>query len=798
MLADLRFALRTFAKAPGFVAVAVFVAALGIGANTAIFSVVRSVILRTLPFRDPEHLVMIWERNPQLHDFLGERSPVALANYLEWKKSARSFSGMTIFQPDNETLTGANKPEELHIGRAPFNFAEIFGIHPILGRIWTPDEEYVAILNYAMFSRFFGADPKRLGTTIELNGKHYTVIGIWPAEFHMPAMWQGFDQTEVDVWVPFNDHPNQPKSVLRAHEFYVYARMAPGVSLAQARAEMNVINARIAREDPQLNGGLGVNVFTVTEEDMSPSTRRYVLILQGAVGLVLLIACANVANLLLARSIARRKEMAVRIALGASAWRLARQSLSESLLLSFMGGAAGLALARGAIKGLTAIAPHDTPHLHDFQLDSAGLAFTFALTILTGLIFGFAPSIDAVRRNVNDALNQGGRSASSGISRRLRGALVGGEVALALVLLVGAGLLIRTVQAMFAADPGFRRNGLVSLRLNLPPSRYSDAQAASFNRELLAKISAIPGILSASLTAGLPTQNLSIRSYEVDGAPKQAESSAPMTSIRQIDESYFQTMIIPLVRGRTFTREEVENPKCTSIVVNEVFARQVFHGSDPIGKTIKIDNERCVIVGVVRDAAQLGPDMPIDPEIYIPSDRHQQVSVVIRATREVSGDLSRAVWSIDKNQPIQSIQTMNEALGEFIEEKRFVMKLLGAFAGLALLLAAAGIYGVLAYSVSQRTREIGIRMAVGASGLDILKLIVREGLSVAIGGVVIGIAGAVALTRLLSGLLFGVSTLDPWTFGAGALALLSVAMLASTVPARRAANLAPLDALRDE
>jgi predicted permease len=802
MLADLRFALRTFAKAPGFVAVAVLVTALGIGANTAIFSVVRAVILRALPLRDPDQLVMVWEKNPQLTDFLGERSPVALQNYLEWKKSAQSFSMMSSFTPDNATLTGLDKPEEIRIAWAAYDLPDLFGVRPMLGRMFVPDEEHTAVISHALFTRIFGGDAKRLGGTIELNGQKYTIVGVWPPEFHFPAMWQGFDETKAEVWLQLNVRANQPVAQLRSRGKFVYGRLRAGVSLAQARAEMDVINARIRRENPELNAGFGVNVFSVSEEDVSPSTRRYVLILQGAVGLVLLIACANVANLLLARSIARRKEIAVRIALGASRWRLARQALCESLLLSFMGGAAGLALARWAIAGMTAMAPHDTPHLHDFKLDAAGLAFTALVTVLTGLIFGLAPSLDAARRNVNDALNQGGRSGSSGISKRLRSVLVAGEVALALVLLVGAGLLIRTVRAMFAADPGFRRDGLLTLRLNLPPARYAkDEQLGLFSREMVEKASAIPGVISASIAGGLPTQNLGFTSYRIEGAPAQPGTAQSMTSVRQVGETYFQTMIIPLLRGRAFTREEVENPKSTAILVNEVFARQVLRGADPIGKAIQLGSDRRVIVGVVGDAAQLGPDTPIDPEVYVPSQRYRQVTLVVRTTqdrKDISAALSKMVWSIDKDLPIGSFQTMAESLGEFIEEKKFVMNLLGSFASLALVLAIAGIYGVLSYSVSQRTREMGIRMAVGANSADILKLIVREGLVLAFIGVAGGLAGAAALTRLMSGLLFGVSTTDPSTFLFGAIALIGTAALASCVPARRAAKLAPLEALRDE
>jgi putative ABC transport system permease protein len=432
-------------------------------------------------------------------------------------------------------------------------------------------------------------------------------------------------------------------------------------------------------------------------------------------------------------------------------------------------------------------------------LDATGILFTLGVTLLTGLIFGVVPSAEAARRNVNEALNQGGRSGSSGISKRLRGALVAGEVALAVVLLVGAGLLIRTVRAMFAADLGFHRDGLLTLRLNVSPQSYPrEEQLAVFGRDLMEKTLAVPGVISASIAGGLPTQNLSFASCNIEGIPNQSGKAESMTSVRAVGETYFQTMIIPLLRGRSFTHEEVENPRSNVIVVNQAFANQVFHAADPLGKSIHISDTSRVIVGVVADAAQLGPETPVDPEVYVPSDRYRQLTLVVRAARNVAPALSSIVRSIDRTQPAPKFQTMNESLGEFIEDKKFVMELLGCFAALALLLAAAGIYGVVAYSVNQRTREIGIRMALGAKALDILTLIVREGLSVAWIGVAVGIAGATALSRLLRGLLFDVSTLDPVTFASGAAALIFVAVLASTVPARRAANLAPLDALRDE
>ncbi len=531
--------------------------------------------------------------------------------------------------------------------------------------------------------------------------------------------------------------------------------------------------------------------------------RLYVLLLQGAVGFVLLIACANVANLLLARSMGRRKELAVRLALGATRFRLIRQMLCESLLLSLAGGALGLLLAALGIKGIMAMAPGDSPHLHELKLDPAALGFTLLMAILTGLIFGIAPSFDAARRNVNEALTQGGRAGIGGSGlKRMRGVLVAGEVALALVLLVGAGLLIRTVRAMLTADPGFHLNGLLTMQMTLPEAKYpKEEQTAGLCRELLDKAAGVPGVVAVSLASSLPMQGMSFQNYSVEGAPAAPAFAQAMTNWRGVSEDYFRTMMIAVERGRVFTRQEVEDAKSKSVVVNQTFARKVWPGGDALGKVIQFGDRPRVIIGVVGDARQLGPDSPINPELYVPSQQFRGVTLVARtagAPAGFSAALSRVVWSIDKDQPIQQIRTMDESLGFWVSERRFVMLLLGVFASLALVLAGVGIYGVLAYSVSQRTREIGIRMALGASGGGILKLIVGEGLALTAIGAVIGMAGAIALTRLMQGLLFGVSSTDPAAFLIGGVTLIAAAALASYIPARRASRLAPLDALRDE
>jgi len=801
MLSDVKFALRDFAKNPGFTAVATIVLALGIGANTAMFSVLDAVLLRALPLRDPGRTVMVWEKNPALGDFLAERVPTCLSNIFQWRALSHSFDAMTTYESANFNLTGVDQPEPLEGARIEANFGDLFGARPVLGRMFAAGDDHVAILTHKLFQKRFGGDPKALGQTIELDKAAYTVIGVWPASFHLPAMWTGMQQNNPQMWLPLNMHPTDEKA-LKERTKFVYAHLRPGVTLEQARAEMSAIGTRLEREDPDLNKGFNVNVFPVSIEDVGPDQRKYVWILQGAVGFVLLIACANVANLLLARSMARRKELAVRMAMGASRWRLARQMLAESLLLGLGGAAAGLLAAYAGVRAIVALAPKDTAHLQDIHLDPLALGFTLAAAVVTGIIFGLAPSLDAAGRNVNEALNQTGRSGASGLKKRLRSVLVAGEVALALVLLVGAGLLIRTVHAMIASDPGFRRDGLLSVRLKLPQFQYpTEGAAAPFCRQILEKVSAMPGVISASLASGLPMQDLSISSYSFDGAPPPGAGPQPNAAVRRVSEDYFRTMMIPLRSGRGFTHAEAEDPKSPSIVINETMAKKLWPGESAIGKTLKLSDQRRAVVGVVSDVRQLGPEQSISPEIYVPSMQYQQFTIVVRSELAPAGliaSITRAVHEIDPDQPVSDAKTMNEATAEWASDQKFVMSLLVAFAGLALVLAVVGLYGVLAYSVSQRTREIGIRMALGASNGDVLRLVVREGLTLAAIGVVIGAAGAFALTRLLEGLIFGVKASDPLTLAIVVAVLLGAALAASSIPARRAAKVEPVEALRIE
>jgi predicted permease len=799
MLADLRYALRNFRKSPGFAVVAIAVLALGIGANTAMFSVLDATLIHSLPFRDPGRVVMLWERNPSLGDFFADRLPACLQNILQWKALAHSFDSMTAFEDASLNLTGAGDPAHLDVAISAPDLPDLFGVRPALGRMFKAGEDHVAVISHQLFLDRFGGDARILGRSIELNKSAYTVIGVWPASFRLPAMWGGFDEKKPQVWIPLDMRPAQDEKAMKGRTKFVYAHLSAGVTIDQARAEMDAIGARLQKDFPDLNPGFGISVFPVAAEDVGPSQRRYVLILEGAVAFVLLIACANVANILLARSIARRREMAVRMALGASRLRLARQMLVECLLLSFAGAVAGLAIAFWGVDGIRALAPADTPHLHDVHLAPLALLFTIAAALATGFIFGLAPAFEAAQAR---SLHWGGRSGSGGIRRRLRGVLVAGEVAMAMVLLVGAGLLIRTVYAMLNADPGFRRDGLLSVRMNLPEWKYpTDESAAPFCRELLEKVSALPGVISASLASGLPMQNLQMTNYRLAGAPAPANpAELPSASIRGVSEDYFRTMIIPLREGRAFTRQEVDAPRSESIVINELFAEKSWPGQDPIGKAIVLNDERRVVVGVVGDARQLGPEDKTTPEIYLPAMQLRAVTIVVRSAlgSSLAASIARTVHQIDPDQPIADSHTMQEITSNWIAEKRFMTTLLGAFAALALALAVAGLYGVLAYSVSQRTREIGIRIALGADGADVVKMVTREGLVMTLSGIAVGLAGALALTRVLEGLIFGVKATDPWTLAGGVLVLMAASIAASAIPARRASKVEPVEALRVE
>jgi putative ABC transport system permease protein len=807
MLNDIRFALRSYLKSPGFAVVAVLALALGIGANTAMFSALDAVLLRQLPYRDPGRLVMIWESNPQIGGFLAERLPASLRNVLAWKQQSRLLTDLAYFQHSQVNLTGQDKPEQVESVAASTNFLDMLGVQAVLGREFTaadaPDKKgQVALISYSLFGRKFGKDSSAIGKTIRVDSVPYSIVGVLPPEFHLPAMWEGFDQKKPDVWLALSA-VGMNDAELNARTAFVFGRLKNGVSLQQFRAEMATIDKRLLRLYPKLNETFGVSVFPLFVEDVGAVMRRTIVVLQFAVAFVLLIACANVANLLLARAAGRQKEIAIRIALGAARTRLVRQMLAESLLLSLFAAIVGTGLAWAGIRVIRSLAPEDNYHLHQLLLDWKVLGFTLAAALVTGLIFGMAPAIQAARQNVNESLGKGGRWGGSSVSGRLRNALVVSEVALALVLLAGAGLMIRSMTSLLAMPPGFRTDHLLTAHIHLTAPQYQDQKRVkTFCGELLDRVSHLPGVKSVAMGEGFPMlDRIQATSFHVEGDPEGTRE--PPADITRVSDGYFETLGAPILRGRSFTRADAEQSKPAVGVANQTLAKLLAPHGDAIGKVLILGkgDERLTIVGIKADTHQMGMDTDTRPELFLPSRSIDSIALVINTAGDplrLSKAVADQVAAIDLNQPLSDVKSMEQLMGEGLEQRRFNMLLFSLFAALALLLASVGIYGVLAYSVSQRTREIGIRIALGASGGNVARLVLRQGLLLATSGVVIGAAAAFALTRWMESLIFGVSPTDSVTFSAVALLLIGIALIASYVPARRAVRVDPMQSLRAE
>ncbi|HTM89505.1 MAG TPA: ABC transporter permease [Terriglobales bacterium] len=816
-LHDIRYALRMLRKNPGFTAIAIITLALGIGANTAMFSAVNAVLLRALPFRDPGRLVVIWETNPHVEGFIGQRLPVRLESFLRWKKDAQSFQDMAAYHTGISqgtssnlavNLTGIAKPQRVESATASSNFFRLLGVNAELGRTFAPEEgepgrDRVVILSHSLYQRMFGEGANVLGRDLSLNEIDYRIIGVLPAGFHLPGMWQGLSQDKPEIWTPMNLAANQPKAVLQDNADIVLGRLKPGASLAQARSEMQMIEARLRQEKPEENQDFGTNVFTIYTENLADSLRRSLLVLQLVVGFVLLIACVNVANLLLTRAAGREKEIAIRVALGASRGRLVRQSMSESLLFSLLGGAAGLLLAWWGIRGVRALAPADILGLHQLNIDPYVLAFTAGVMLLAGMLFGLAPALHVGRQDIQHTISKGSRTGGTGISRRLRILLVVAEISLAVIPLAGAGLMVRTLRALLAQDPGFQPQHVLTAQLSLPALRYSSLeQQRTFCARLLQSLPAIPGVRSAALSSGLPMQNISLSGIHLEG--EDAKTSNRTTDYQYVSERYFSTMGSPLLRGRGFTRQEAEQTAGLAIV-NQALAQQLWPHQDPVGKVLYLDQNgsstRKQVIGEVPNTHQLSLGAPERPEMYLPRRAYSDMSVVVLGSADpmaLAPAVAQAVFSLDKNLPLFQVQPLSEVLRDSVSQPRFTMFLLIAFAGLALALSAIGLYGVLAYTVSRRTQEIGVRMALGAQAAGVLSMVLREGVVATAAGLGLGLAGALILARLMSTLLFGVKADDPLTFAAVALMIAAVAVLASYVPARRASRVDPMAALRYE
>lgn len=804
LLHDLRYAARMQRKNPAFTIIAVIALALGIGANTAIFSVVNTVLLRPLPYKDPERLVMVWEDDSR-HGY--PRDTPAAANFVDWRDQNQVFEGMAAVADTSFNLTGAGDPERLEGRRVSANLFPLLGVEPQIGRVFTaaedqPGSQRVVLLSYGLWQRRFGGDPNIVGKPLTLNGESHIVVGVMPARFQFPS-------SDDEAWVPIA-FTQQEAANRGRHYLQVLARLKPGVTLAQAQTEMSTIATRLQQQYPEQNADLGA-VVQPLHEHLVGDIRPALLILLGAVGLVLLIACANVANLLLARAAVRQKEIAVRVALGAKRTRLIRQFLTESILLSTLGGVVGLVIAYVGLIVLTTFIPENISQAREISIDFKVLAFTLLVSVLTGIIFGLAPAMQAVRFNQIDTLKEGGRDAATGGSgKRLRSLLVMSEVAISLVLLIGAGLLINSFLRLRNVDPGFRADNLLTMKIVLPEPKYAQFERRSaFYTDLVQRVQALAGVRSAAVTTNLPLyrQGNSI-SISIEGRPAPPPGQELIVVTRIISPGYFDTMSIPLLKGRPLTDQDTETTP-NAVVISETMARRFWPGEDPVGKRIAAGRAQTPedwihVVGVVKDVRQFELNAEPRPQMYL---SYRQAGffaprdLVVKTDVDPAGmaaTVRKAVWDIDKDQPVSNIRTMEEILADSIARQRFSMLLLAIFAGVALVLAGVGIYGVMSYSVAQRTREIGIRMALGAQRGAVLKLAVGYGMKLVIIGIVVGLIAAFALTRVMSTLLFGVTATDPVTFTLISLLLVAVAALASYIPARRATKVNPIIALRYE
>ncbi|HEV3469193.1 MAG TPA: ABC transporter permease [Pyrinomonadaceae bacterium] len=803
LLLDARHALRTLVKSPGFTAVAVLALALGIGANTAIFSVINSVLLRPLPYREPDRLVFVME------NFQQQDSAVSFPNFADWREQNRVFEELAASRLTSFNLTGAGEAERLQGRMVTANFFEALGVEPAAGRDFTPEEdrpggEAVAVLSHGFWQRRLGGDPKVVGRQLLLNGRSHTVVGVAPAGFEF--------YTPVEVFVPLGSWTHQAMGERGSHpSIYAVGRLKEGVTLEQARAEMDAIMERLAEQYPTTNQGHGATLIPVYENVVG-GVRPALMILLGAVAFVLLIACANVANLLLARSSGRRKELAVRAALGATRGRIVRQLLVESVLLALLGGAAGLLLALWGTDLLTSMIPDAVPRPLETGVNARVLGFTLLASLLTGVIFGSVPALQASNPDLNDALREGTRG-STGRRSRLRNAFVVSEVALALVLLVGAGLMVKSFAEVQKVEPGFDPQKLLTAQLSLSAEKYPGPKAVAFLEEVRQRIGALPGVESAAFSNGLPIYGAGITSFLIEGQPRPAPGGEPTAVEYVTTPGYFRTMGIPLLKGRYLDERDTRQGQMVALV-DEDFARRFFPGEDPLGKRVKLFREypAAEIVGVVGHVKHFGLDAaaPFQAQFYfalaqLPDDYINRmtggISLVVRTKGDPAGaaaDVRREVFAVDKEQPVYQARTMEDLISESLALRRFSMSLLALFAAVAALLAAVGIYGVMSYSVSQHTRELGIRMALGAEARDMLWLVIRQGMGLALVGVGLGLAGALALTRVMSSLLYGVTATDPATFAAVTALLTAAALLACYVPARRATKVDPMEALRYE
>jgi predicted permease len=804
-LHDVRYGARMLRKNPGFTFIAVLTLALGIGANTAIFSLVSAVLVKPLNYHEPERLVMVWESDATTG---ATGDTPATGNYADWKTQNQVFEDMAAVEWRNFNLTGDGEPERLMTYGVSQNFLPLLGASPQLGRNFLPEEDKpgankVVIISHGLWQNRFGGDTGILKREILLNGEKYAVVGVMPPNFE-------FAVTDVKLLTPIAFTAEQLAN-RDLHNLNVVARLKPGVTAAQADADIKAITHRIAAAFPQQAQGLSADVVPLHEQ-LTGNMRRPLLMLLVAVGFVLLIACANIAGVLLARAAARQREIAVRAALGASRWRIVRQLLTESLLLGLLGGGLGVLIAMWTLAFLQQLIPAGMREMATLTLDLPVLGFTLGISLVAGVIFGLAPAIQASKTDLNDALKSGsGRTGIGAGQRWLRNTFVVAEIALSLVLLVGAGLLIQTLSKLRGQYAGLRPDSVLTMRTQLSGANYREHQPkVAFYDAVLARVKTLPGVAAAGYTTAVPLTGMTSIGLSLEG--RQADPNTGWNAVhRQISPDYFQAMGLAVHQGRAFNERDDERATPVA-VVNETMARQFWPGEDPLGKRFKVgplegSNPWLTVVGIVADVRQMGVDAPVKAEMYVPYWQAAPYTLfvprdlVIRTSVAPSSlvpAVRQAIREVDPNQPVANVRTMDEVLGRVTAQRTLGMQLLTAFAALGLLLAALGIYGVLSYFVVQHTPEIGVRMALGAQRSDVLKLVIGRGMKLALAGIVVGLFGALLLTRAMSRLLFGVSAIDPLTFAGVAALLALVAFLACYIPARRATKVDPMVALRYE
>jgi putative ABC transport system permease protein len=793
---DIRYGFRMLIKKPGFTIVAILTLALGIGANTAIFSVVNSILLKPLPFNNSDRIVAMsgttstgqtWISYPNLEDY---------------RRQNNVFEEISALTPQSVNLTGMETPDRVRGGFVSSGFFKVFDVQPSMGRVFQPEEDQigsqrVTVVNHNVWKSRFGSDPNLIGKSLILNGEPFTVVGIMPPDFQIPI-------DEIEVWIPAQYYPNY-KPVRSAHNYFAIGRLKPGVELSKAQAEMDTIANRLAQAYPEDNKGIGIKL-TQLQEMIVSDIRPALLVLLAAVGFILLIACANIANLLLARGAARNREVAIRAALGASRVRLLTQLLTETTILGLLGGCLGLLIALWGVDILVSLNPQNLPSGLKIAPDIRVLCFTLLLSIFTGLLFGLFPALQLSKPDLLRSLKEGGRGSGEVTGQKLRSAFVISQVALSLVLLIGAGLLIKSFYRLLTVDPGFKSENLLTMEYRLPINKYSKPeQQNEFHRQVVEKIRVVPGVRSAALVLGLPfSGNGGARIFTLPDRELPEKDKEPRALFNTATPGYFETIGIPLLKGRSFTDQDGPD-SAKVILINQSMASQYWPNDDPIGKQVHLpqNNITVSVIGVVGNAKQFGLSEELRPQIYACYTQNPNIFATIVARTDVepmslAESVKKAVWSVDKDQPMWKIRTVDYLLERNVASERFVVMLMSVFAALALILTSLGIYGVISYSVTQRTQEIGVRMALGALERDVLKLVISQAAFLALIGVVIGLAASFALTRLMSSLLFGVSPTDPVTFAGITMLLFAVAMLACYLPARRATKVDPMVALRYE